>query len=261
MHKKQLIFQPHPAGFFSNFNKVTHALSVYNEQVGEIVWQMIGEGMHQYHCDEVFSKLFKPYKEDVVCDESITVQRYIDVKYTAHHVAEVYDSSDQKWRHNLNAVFNKYIKFTDLLDQTWNNIFTKQFEEQAGTKIGILIRNNALNCEQPYQKLPEKQSYIDAIEQIQAGSKTVVCAIDNREDLAFFTEKYKCIYNEHVSRSNTASDPETHLHNQLSCIDAAYHFLEAYALSKCDYLIHPVSNISTAALYMNPKLQNVFLKK
>jgi hypothetical protein len=45
----------------------------------------------------------------------------------------------------------------------------------------------------------------------------------------------------------------------MQAIDGAYHYLESFVLSKSDYLIHPVSNMATAALYMNPKIKNIFL--
>jgi len=261
---KRIIFESHPAGFFSNFNKIITTLLLNEDNVQEIIWQMSGPGMQQYRCGEVFSKLFLPFNnKETVATETLHIQLYPDTTYTAHHVIDVYKNPCQEWRKKLNRIYTKYIKFTNFLDNAWQNVFAHQFDiYNSVPKVGILISNKALEAQQPKKIMPDRTAYIGCINALNLKNYAVVCAIDNRQDLNFFNSNYKCVYNEHISRTNTVDEPESHLHNsQLTCIDAAFHFLEAFALSKCDYIIHPVSNIATAAMYMNPTAKNIFINE
>lgn len=257
---KRIIFESHSAGFFSNFNKVVQALSVYYNQIGEVIWKMQGPGMGQYHpTEEIYNKLFIPYKSSSVIEE-VCISKYIDVNYTAHHVAEIYQNTDQTWKYQYNKAYNTYIKHTSFLEEVWNKNYLSFFEKAKNkTKIGILIRNQQLSTEQPRRVLPNREAYQHTIKELKLDDYVIFCGIDNKHDLSFFENNYNVFYNKNVTRTNFSYDGEPHLRDGLTIVDAAYHYLESYALSKCDFLIHPVSNMATAAMYMNPELKNIFL--
>jgi hypothetical protein len=84
-------------------------------------------------------------------------------------------------------------------------------------------------------------------------------AVDNIEDLNAFINRYKkCIYNPKVRRSNKCTDTEPHF-TPGTQNDAINTYLEVFTLSKCKYLVHPLSNMSTAALYFNPNLVSIYI--
>jgi hypothetical protein len=123
----------------------------------------------------------------------------------------------------------------------------------------VLLRNNALSTEQPNRRLPSITQYFDAIDSLNIANPKIICSIDNLEELTPFTNNYDCWYNKNTLRTTYKNEAEPHVTNDKTIKDAANQFLEGYMLSKCDYLIHPVSNIATGALYMNPDLKNIFL--
>lgn len=262
---KHLIFKDHPAGFFSNFNKVIQNLYFHINEVEKITWQMTGNIFNLYtnnKNEDVYSKLFVPYSNNTLITnilEDIYIDRYVDYTYTAHTVANIYLSEDQNWRTEYNKAYNRFIKFTNFINDTWNAYYASFFNKTPNTpKVGILIRNGLLSTEQPNGRLPTVEQYVQAINTLNLTSPSIVCAVDNLEELAYLSNHFTCYYNEQTTRSKNKYDTEPHSKSS-TILDAAFHFLEGVMLSKCDYLIHPVSNMATAALYMNPTLKNTFL--
>lgn len=259
----KIIFNSHKCGggFFSQFNLVVQGLVQHDGNIDCVEWDMQDAGAFQYNSGEIYKPLFEEYTNNKEYTETITVNNFYDQNYTAHLAASKYTSSDQKqWRNTYHSIYTKYIKHTDYLNDIFNNVYSEQFARYNDTpKVGILIRNNNLAAEQPRQAVPTNELYIRAISELNLKDFTLICAIDNRQDLEFYKRNYNTICNENTSRSETRYHGEAHCVSNLTKIDAAYHYLEGFALSKCDYLIHPVSNVATAALYMNPKLKNMFV--
>lgn len=258
---KHLIFASTPNGFFANFNRVIQALSFYKEQVGKISWDMKNFIGNSYNCDFLYESLFvtkQPSYENNDL-ETIVVKEYIDHTYTAHDVANRYLQQDQSWRHDWHNAYKTFIGFTDFLSDIWEKTYSPVFTNEI-PKVGILARHNALGSEQPHRRMPHLEQYYNAISALNLSNFKVVCAVDSNEMLAHFTSKYDCFFNAKTTRTHTPNDlSEAHHRPGMNIIDAAYHFLEAYMLSKCDHFIHPVSNTATAALFLNPNLKNTFI--
>jgi hypothetical protein len=248
-------------GFFSQFNMILQGLELYDEMINRAIWDVHDAPAFRYNNGEIFKKLFKEYDNNKLSTETITHNTFFNVNYTAHLVAEKYQSPQQKeWRTKFNKIYKKYFVHTDYLNNTFNDILKPQFDQYKNIpKIGILIRNNNLGPEQPRKTSPTIDLYLDAIRQHNLNDFALVCGIDNNQDLNFFKTHFNTIYNPYTSRSETASHNEPHHSGSLQAVDAAYHYLEGYMLSMCDYLIHPVSNVATGALIMNPELKNVFV--
>lgn len=258
-----LILKSHKCGggFFSQFNLVIQGLYLYDGLINRVIWDMQDAPAFQYNNGDVYKPLFEEYNDGTISNEIETVNTFFNQNYTAHLVANKYLSNEQRiWRTRFNNVYKKYIKHTQYLKDIFNNIFLPQFEQYKSVpKIGILIRNNNLGVEQPRKISPTVELYLKAIKELNLPDFVVVCGIDNNQDLNFFKQHFKTILNPYTTRSETAWHSEPHHSSQMKAIDAAYHYLEGFALSKCDYLIHPVSNVATGALIMNPSLKNIFV--
>jgi hypothetical protein len=260
-----IVFEPHicGGGFFSQFNLVIQGLELYDELITRVTWNMHDAPAFQYNSGDIYKPLFEEYVSDkaTLSNETATIKMFFNQNYTAHLVANKYLSKDHKeWRLRFNKVYKKYIKHTNYLDEIFTRVFAKQFEFYKDLpKVGVLIRNNNLGVEQPRKTSPTIDTYLNALNKLGLKDFVVVCAIDNKHDLNWFKTHFKTIHNSNTTRSETAHHAEPHHSSQMKLIDAAYHYLEGYALSKCDYFIHPVSNVATGALIMNPELKNVFV--
>lgn len=259
----KLVFKPHNCGggFFSQFNQTIQGLSHYYNVINQVEWDMHDTNAFCYNSGDVFRHLFEEYNNNEPSLEVKTFEMFIDQNYTAHLVAEKYVCAEQKqWRNTYYKAYKKFIKHTELVNNTFSEIYTNQFKTFNNIpKVGILIRNNNLSTEQPRRISPTKELYVKAINDLNLKNFVIVCAIDNNEDLNYFNTRYNTIYNEHTTRSLTAYHNEPHRVDGLNIKDAVNHYLEGYTLSMCDYFIHPVSNVATAALYMNPDIKNIFI--
>ena len=258
MHK-HIIVKQHEGGFFSNFNKVVSFLEK-NSNTEKITWDLRGQpfGAFAFNCGEVFSYLFSPYNTNISCDQEEILKEYIDQRHTGRNVHSCYTGS-QDWRYSLNRVYKKYITPTEFLRNKIKQV-DELFEQiQGKQKIGILKRNDLLKCEQHQNKMPELSLYENEINKIYTKNSALILSVDNTSDLNFFKNKYKpTIFSPIIRRTNVATDMEPHF-TPGTHIDAATIFLDVYMLSKCNYFIHPVSNMATAALYFNPELKSKYI--
>lgn len=257
---KHVIFNYHEGGFFSNFNKVITHLT-HNKDVSKITWNLRGQpyGAFAYNASEVFSGLFKPYDEKILTSSEYTIKEFEHLDYTGKNAHNLY-TGDTAWRNKLNDVFKKYIIPTDLLRKNIE-VVDNFFLKNDSIKIGILKRNQLLKCEQVSNKMPVVENYIDVVSRIKGFNKTCILSVDNQQDLDYFTNRkdFKSVYSTNIRRTCVDTDLEPHF-TPGTIQDAVYYFMDVYMLSKCDYLIHPISNMATAALYFNPNLKSIYLQ-
>jgi hypothetical protein len=252
------IFEQHEGGFFSNFNKVVTFLT--HNQPGDIAWRMQGQpyGAFAYSCGEVFSNLFKHVIINDDIDKNVQIVKEFEyLQYTGKN-ADVLYTENQEWRTLLNTTYNKFIHPTEKLRNRIKDV-DDRFRQIDNVKIGILKRNQLLKCEQVSNNMPTAGVYKRAIENIDAKSKKLYLSVDNYSDLNFFRDSFDCIYSESMRRTSKDSDTEPHFVPGTT-EDAENIFLDVYALSKCDFLVHPISNMATAALYINPYLTSIYLR-
>lgn len=255
-----ITFNHHEGGFFSNFNKVITHLA-HNHDVSKITWNLNGQpfGAFAYNCGEVFSKLFQPYDDKQKITNNVSVGEFKYLEYTGKNIHELYLKEDTTWRQQLFDIYNKYITPTPLLQKnidTVDNILHKTNRK----KIGILKRNQLLKCEQVNNIMPTINNYNDEINKI-SGDKLCILSVDNNTDLTQFlnNKDLKFTFSKNIKRTTTDTDMEPHF-TPGNTQDALYYFMDVYMLSKCDYLIHPISNMATAALYLNPNLKSIYLQ-
>ncbi len=254
-----VIFNQHEGGFFSNFNKVVTHLA-HTEDVSRVTWNLKGQpyGAFAYECEELFSNLFEQYNTEKQISNTSIVTDFKYLNYTGKNTHDLY-LGENTWRYNLNEVYKKYFHPTKILQDAINTV-DSYFSKIEGVKVGILKRNQLLKCEQVSNCMPCVDSYLNMLKSIDSVNLCVL-SIDNNTDLNLFktTIDTKITYSTGIRRTNKDTDTEPHF-TPSSIYDAINYFIDVYMLSKCNYLIHPVSNMATAALYFNPNLKSVYLQ-
>ena len=260
-----LIIQSSPAsGFFSNFNKLITYL-VDNPSTTKITFDMRSHGpstafSYIKENEELFSKLFEEYDEGLETTKTISGDNYQDERITGVNAYNFYNSNRNKLQ-PFNDAYNKYIKVKSHIQEKINKKIN-ELKKDSDQIIGIFIRSNALAGEQPSKRMPKREEYINAIENIQKSNnvKYFFC-IDNQEDLDYFKEMYKPNYYTDIRRTSNTNDGEPHTKTMGTLEDLENSFIEVAIMSQCDILVHCVSNMVTASLYMKMNQQSICVAK
>lgn len=262
-NNSKLIMNDHYSGFFCNFNRLIHYLVLF-PNIKEIEYNVrarinnhkpfIGDGI------ELFSQLFEPYKEEnVEINETLNIDGN-DFKNmpTDKHAIAVYNENRYKLNPYTNA-FNKYIKLKPDLQIMLNNHISI-LRSDCEQVIGILVRSNNLAREQPSGKMPTRDDYLKAIDNIDKSKKTkYYLKVDNEEDLEFYKSKLQPNYYLDITRSKTNKGDAPHAENKdfFPLKDLQDTYLDIAILSNCEYLVHCVSNMATTSLFMNPSQKSI----
>jgi hypothetical protein len=260
-----LILRSHDGGFFSNFNKLIAYLKANND-ITKITFDVksLGSGTASGFLNknnELFSKLFEPYDENVPIIKELIVDEYKEnLEITGTYAAQFYGNN----RNNLqpyNNVFTKYIKLKKELQEKIDLQIDTMKKMNVEQIIAIFIRNKALAYEQPKGKMPRNIDYENALNKIDKTKKTgYFFCIDNEEDLEYFKNKYSPYYYTKIRRSKTSMNTEAHRASNGSMKDLEDSYIEVALLSKCDILAHCLSNMVTASLYMNMNQESIFVE-
>jgi GR25 family glycosyltransferase involved in LPS biosynthesis len=257
-NNKKLIIKPHlPAGFFSQFNKLITVL-VDNPEVTEIEFDM-KSGNKDSHFnyikegEELFSKIFETYDEKKPISETLVKEGFENLTITMGNAIHFYNDNRSKLK-PYHEAFKKYIKIKPNVKNKIDKIMKEIRKDNPKQIIGILVRSQALANEQPNGRMPTQQNYKKIIDSIDKSKKTkyFICA-DNDFDLEYYknalTPNY---YLKDLSRSLNNKSNSPHRNNDYKSLEELENiFIQVVILSKCDILLHCVSNMATAALYMN----------
>jgi hypothetical protein len=239
------------------FNKLLHYLVIY-PNTKEIQYNVIsnldnhkpfiGNGI------EIFSQLFEIYdtkeKIDVVYDIDGNDFKKMPSSKSAY---EFYNSNRNKLE-SYNKAFKKYIILKPHLQMALDDKI-KELHQDCEQVIGVFVRSNALANEQPNDKMPRREDYLNAIKNIDTKSKKTkyFLRIDNEEDLEFYKSKLQPNFYTDMHRAKTNKNDAPHSSDEkfLSLKDLEDTYLDIAILSSCEYLVHCVSNMATASLFMN----------
>jgi hypothetical protein len=251
-------------GFFSTFNRLIEFLVHYPQNVTEIEFDVrasldrwmpyIGEN------EELFSKLFIPYKNNTYTNETYVLDQFYNHSIT--HPRLLYNERRVELE-PYNLAFKKYIKLQPNLE---NRLKRLEDELTLGYEqvVGIFVRSEALAGEQPSGKMPTRDDYLHAINSIDKTKKTrFFLRIDNEEDLNFYKTICVPYYLIDMKRSKTNKGDALHTNGTeyLLLKDLEDIYLDIALLSKCDILIHCVSNMSAASLFMNMNQKSICVSK
>lgn len=191
-----------------------------------------------------------------------------------------------EWRHRMNKIFRLHIKLSSSLQRIYDSISSKLFEKSR-MMIGVHYRHPSHCCEQGIVLLKD---YFEKIDDIIAGNKDVgiFLATDTEFGILAFKDKYgsRVGYIQGIKRTPVDNLLEwayargNAKHDNVGFINnkgyEVHHIasekgkggdpqlgydviLEVLCLSKCDWFIHTVSNLSLAVSYMNPYVEMIKL--
>lgn len=258
--------QSHGGGFFSNFNKLISNLKYY-KNVNKIIFNMKSKKEYKAFYfiaenEELFSKIFDIYDESnsINDTEIIKADHYIDNSITGTKAYKFYNENRIKLQ-PYNDIYNKYIKIKSPIKYKINKKIT-ELKENADQLICIFVRSEALKDEQPSGKMPTRDDYVKALDKIPKSKnvKYFLC-IDNNDDLEFYENKYTPNYYTPIRRTKNKKDGEPHTNSIGTLEDLESSFIEVMLMSSCDILVHCVSNMATASLYINMNQQSIFISK
>jgi hypothetical protein len=264
----KLIFNAHWSGLFCNINRLINYLVIY-PNIREIDFNVlssktnhkpfIGENI------EIFSKLFQKYKEDIPIDTiyNYTGTEFSNFEHLTHKQAYQYYNENRYKLEPYNKAFNKYIHLLPHLQERLDKMVI-DMKNGADQVIGIFVRSNALAAEQPTGVMPTREEYLEAISKLDTFSKKTkyFLRIDNEEDYEFYKSKLSPVYETNIKRAQTNKGDAPHTNGEyLTLEDLENTYLEIALLSRCDILVHCVSNMATAALYMNMNLISICVSK
>ena len=264
----ELIINQHPAGFFSNFNKLITNLTD-NPNITKITFNMISNSnknndfSYLEENTELFSKLFYIYDESFEITNKIIVKDFINSRITGREAYQYYNEN----RIKLQPFHDSYIKYIKIKPEIQSKIsyhISKFFLLRNTVEtVGILVRSKKLAGEQPSRKMPTRDDYDKAIESISKNNnfKYFLC-IDNNDDLEYYKNKYKPNYYIDINRADNNKKDAPHSSKKEKPYDELENvFIQVCVLSHCTKLVHCVSNMATASLYMNMNQQSICVSK
>jgi hypothetical protein len=263
-----LILKYHGAGFYSILNKLMNYFQNYTP-IYKVIWDVHCQSNH-YGDGEVMGKVFQHYENSEYKDyeiESIDCDMYIDYNLTGERAMWLYSEEGCKtkgvsleWREELNGFFRNYIHLQPEIQGRFDRI--KQEIKAFGKKqiITMLIRHPALKSEQPNGKMPEFYQYEEEIKKISPNLEEtlIICSTDHNDAYEYFNSRYSNIIFPSIERAGTG-EPElfsSRGRSDTAVIEALFSVLY---LTLGDHFIHHTSNMATATLYMNPRIQNHFI--
>ena len=262
----ELIFNSHTGGgLFSNFNKLIQCL-VNNPTINKIKYNALSgtKGTPLAFIkenEELFTKLFIPYDENKSINTTITSDTCNDDSIAADHASRYYGENRNKLQ-DYHNVYMKYIgKNIKKNIQNKIDLHIKKLKEDSEQTVGIFIRSKALGSEQPKGVMPSREDYKRVLDSIDTTKKTkYFLCIDNADDLNYYKELYMPNYYTNIRRSTNTNNSEPHKKNIGSLTDLEDSFIEVAVLSSCDILVHSLSNMATASLYMNMNQKSMFVQ-
>jgi len=233
---------PHHAGLFSNINKVVTCLRAY-DRVG-IDWSY---GSLYGDC---WNDLFEPMPRPEGPVELVSEFPFYDI--TAACAGILYQNACWHWRSRYNLCWRKLRVRKELLESV-------PFGRE-GDFVAVQIRSNAIAGEQLSGRMQTLDEYAFALSKVLREGSAVFVMSSDEESLQWMRDRFPCFYRPDVRRGARRDLPEPHLSVPQTAEDAKNCLLEVLMVAQCRAFIHPVSNMATAALYINPQLESIYLK-
>lgn len=247
---KSCVVRAHGAGLWSNINKVVTCLRIYDYV--QVDWSKadVNDPAYKYggsFYGDCWDYLFEPSAWDDRFPTD-TILEYPFYEVTGACAGVLYQNEQWNWRRNYN--------------EAWKKLTCKiTHPEVRPETIGVLIRSDALGGEQITGVSQTLEQYAEAMQKVATAKTSFLIVSSDEESIAWMEKRFGRIqYVKGVKRCARRSDPEQHVNVPQTVDDAIQVVREVLTLANCSYLIHPVSNMATAALYINLNLKSVYLK-
>lgn len=243
----------HGAGLFSNINKVLTCMRIYDHV--HVDWAVCGPNDPGYKYGQSFygdcwDSLFEPTTLPEPPFDTIYDYPFYDI--TGGCAGVMYQNPQWGcWR----------IAFNEL----WKKLRCRiRPEPGPGPTVGMLIRSDVHGGEQLSGRSQSLEEYAQAFKAVSDNSTNLLVVSSDTESIHWMDDRFpnhKILFTEGVKRNpQRSTNPEQHLVVPQTNSDAVQVVQEVLNLASCRVFIHPVSNMATAALYINPELQSIYLK-
>lgn len=246
---KSCVVVSHRAGLFSLINKVVLCATIYDH-----VHVDFSQGHeHSYKGGNLWEALFEPTIPPT--GEFDTILEYPDYSITGGAAGKLYQSGDE-WREKYHQAWKRFRVKPELLEAAAR--FALRHWGVSSDVVAVLIRCTEHSREQLSGISQPLDEYAKAFERIRKPKAILHVMSGDKESLVWFEERFpRVTYVGSVTRVPTR-DIDLSLQPQTRG-DAMQCLVEVLLLSRARALIHPVSNMATAALYINPQLESVYL--
>lgn len=237
----------HGAGLFSNINKVLVCMRIYDHV--HVDWAVCGPNDPAFKHGQSFygdcwNALFEPTTPPPNKYETVYSYPFYDI--TGGCAGVLYQNEQWGWRETYHAAWEKL------------RCKVEPVPVREGS-VGVLIRSDVLGGEQLSGRSQPLEEYEAAIKK--TGAKNVFVVSSDMESILWIGQRFSHLtFNGGIKRNQKRSDPEQHVLFPQGSEDAVKVMKEVLMLATCKYLVHPVSNMATAALYINPNLESIYLK-
>lgn len=268
---KNILFIPNNAGFFSNFNKIITHIWIFK------IRNLIDDNTNfyvkwfdyidfKYGGDNLWSTLFTsliPAENSEKTEYDTIIKEYYhqeEEKFISTHTHNILNKDDKRWRYELNQIYNKYIQLNPIFKEEVNSFYKKHFEGYY--VICVHIRSSFHKNEQ-YNR--DMISVHDRINIINDHIKTlkVQYKIYLATDIIDAIDIFKNIYNDKLVYLDTNKeyyrDNQDHSVLNSSINKGKAIMKDALLLSMGNILFHSISNVTFAALFINPDIPNVYI--
>ncbi|MDR3646568.1 MAG: hypothetical protein P4L22_03430 [Candidatus Babeliales bacterium] len=248
-------------GFFSNFlGTLTNIIwAERNNKIPVVSWERSlyfqPEGYNE--SNNVWEYYFEPVsKLKKIKDDIVYSNYYSPDKFGINAWSDLaYNST---YRSLFNSIIKKYVKIKPNIQNTINAFYKKNM--QGKTNIGIHIRGTDKFTEISRVNSKKILDYANQLAQ-NFGKKCQFFIATDEENIIKLAQS--CLSSKVVfydaHRSNN-SNPVWKVFKQNKALLGEEILIESQLLSKCDYFIHTISNVSIAVCYFNPSLKNILLK-
>jgi hypothetical protein len=245
--KPACIVKPHPGGgLFSQINKVVTCRAHYPHV--HVDWS---QGSHYGDCwQDLFAETKFPTGEfDTIID-------YPNYNLTLGP-SGFRDVIGNDWRFFYHYFFEK-LKVNPQLQRAADNFVSGNFENKDA--IGMLIRSDehARSMAAMGRPPPPLDDWANAFERARRPNSVLHLMCADQETLAWFKARFPVT---HCPDLKKVADRKVERHaNPQNSLDAQLVVKEVLILSACRALIHGESNLTVAALYINPEMESISMQ-
>jgi hypothetical protein len=179
---------------------------------------------------------------------------------------------NSNWNDNPPLFYRKYVHELIIKYIKVKNYITEQVEDffearMKGNKvIGVHVRRTD-SVADSFKRSPPLEEYVREVNHyiqfMKVRSHEEVIKIFLATDDAAILEKFRQIFSERLIYcpfTRSSNGEALHLNPEVNKPRAGEEVLvESLLLSRCDFLVHSRSNVSTSALYFNPDLDNIYI--
>lgn len=246
---RNAIIHPHGGGLFSLVNNVITCLDLYRGGIVHPDWT--GSSYGRPEDGNLWNHLFEP--TDAPTGDYDVIRGYPDQWLTYKNVHDLY-LGPQIWREDLNLLWTQFFRpLPEIMDQAETFI-----RDNLGPHyISALVRFDGHAGEQVSGQSQGLNQYMGAILDNLLPEEEVFVMCGDCATMEYFnTASGDAVFYPHTRRT---PDRTTDCFQFSSISDAQNALIEVLIASRGRALLHPISNMATAALIINPQLQSIYL--